>query len=98
MGLASTSVQPRARELLLVIDDEKRYGRNRLGERTTLGGSFMSDLAENKVLMIILSIFLPPVAVFLLKGAGTDLVINIVLCIISLGLLGIIHALWLTLK
>ena len=58
----------------------------------------MSDLAENKVLMIILSIFLPPVAVFLLKGAGTDLVINIVLYIISFSVLAIVHALWLTLK
>lgn len=49
--------------------------------------------SANKVLLIILAILLPPVAVFLKKGGGMDLVINIVLWILGV-LPGIIHALW----
>lgn len=49
--------------------------------------------SANKVLLIILAILLPPVAVFLKKGAGMDLGINIVLWILGV-LPGIIHALW----
>ncbi len=41
---------------------------------------------------IILSILLPPVAVFMKRGAGKDLVINILLCLFTCGLGGIIHA------
>lgn len=48
---------------------------------------------DNKLVLIILAIFLPPVAVFLKKGAGKDLIINIVLCILFF-LPGVIHALW----
>jgi uncharacterized membrane protein YqaE (UPF0057 family) len=44
------------------------------------------------ILDIILCIFLPPVAVFLRKGAGKDFIINIVLWILLLGIGGIIHA------
>ncbi|MDF1822543.1 MAG: YqaE/Pmp3 family membrane protein [Alcanivoracaceae bacterium] len=51
----------------------------------------------NKVVLIILAIFLPPVAVFLKNGAGKDLVINILLCLLMF-LPGMIHALWLVLK
>ena len=46
------------------------------------------------ILEIILSIFLPPVAVFLRKGAGKDFVINLLLWILLFGLGGIIHAFW----
>ena len=49
---------------------------------------------DNKIVLIILSIFLPPVAVFLKNGAGKDLVINILLCVVFF-LPGILHALWL---
>ncbi|MDB3856379.1 YqaE/Pmp3 family membrane protein [Halieaceae bacterium] len=49
---------------------------------------------DNKIVQIILAIFLPPVAVFLKKGAGKDLVINIVLCILMF-VPGVVHALWL---
>jgi len=49
--------------------------------------------ATNKILLIILAILLPPVAVFLKKGAGKDLVINIVLCLLFF-FPGLIHALW----
>ena len=44
------------------------------------------------ILEIILAIFIPPVAVFLRKGAGKDLVINILLWVLLLGIGGIIHA------
>jgi len=52
---------------------------------------------DNKLLLIILSIFLAPVAVFLKKGVGKDLFINIVLCLLFY-VPGIIHALWLVTK
>jgi uncharacterized membrane protein YqaE (UPF0057 family) len=51
----------------------------------------------NKLVLIILSILLPPIAVFLKKGVGKDLIINILLCLLFF-LPGVIHALWLTLK
>jgi len=52
---------------------------------------------DNKIVLIILSIFLAPVAVFLKKGAGKDLVINIILCFLFY-LPAVIHALWLVTK
>ena len=58
----------------------------------------MSGIAENKIVMIILAIFLPPVAVFLKEGVGLHFVINIVLWIISFGILGIVHGLWRVLR
>ncbi len=48
----------------------------------------------SKLALIILAIFLPPVAVFLEKGVGKDLLINIILCLLFF-LPGVIHALWL---
>ena len=51
----------------------------------------------NPIVLIILAILLPPVAVFLKKGAGQDLVINIVLCFV-LWLPAIVHAVWLVTK
>ncbi|MCB1104748.1 MAG: YqaE/Pmp3 family membrane protein [Opitutaceae bacterium] len=47
------------------------------------------------LLEIILCIFIPPVAVFMRKGAGKDLFINLVLWILLLGVGGVIHAFWL---
>jgi uncharacterized membrane protein YqaE (UPF0057 family) len=52
---------------------------------------------DNKLVLIILSLLIPPVAVFLKKGAGKDLIINIVLCFFF-WVPGIIHALWLTMS
>jgi len=49
---------------------------------------------DNKLLLIIISLFLPPVAVFLKAGAGKDLVINIILCFISF-IPDVIPSLWL---
>lgn len=48
---------------------------------------------DNKLLMIILGFFLPPVAVFIKKGAGKDLLINILLCL-AFVLPGSLHAIW----
>ncbi len=48
----------------------------------------------NKIVLIILAIILPPLAAFLKKGAGKDLIINIVLCLFFY-VPGILHALWL---
>ena len=52
---------------------------------------------DNKLLLIILSIILAPLAVFLKKGAGKDLIINIVLCFLFY-LPAVIHALWVVTK
>ncbi|MCK5431467.1 MAG: YqaE/Pmp3 family membrane protein [Gammaproteobacteria bacterium] len=52
---------------------------------------------NNKLVLILLSILIAPVAVFLKKGAGKDLVINIVLCFLFY-LPAVIHALWLVTK
>ena len=49
---------------------------------------------DNKVVVILVSILLPPLAVFLKKGAGLDLIINIVLTLLG-GIPSIIQALWL---
>ena len=51
----------------------------------------------NKIVLIILALLLPPVAVFLKNGAGKDLIINIILCILFY-IPGVLHALWLVLK
>lgn len=47
---------------------------------------------DNKIVQIILALLLPPVAVFLKKGAGKSLIINIVLCFL-LFFPAVIHAL-----
>ena len=51
----------------------------------------------NKIVLIIIAIVLAPLAVFLKKGAGKDLVINIVLCFL-LYVPAILHALYLILS
>ncbi len=52
---------------------------------------------DNKLVLIILAVFLAPVAVFLKKGAGKDLAINIILCLLFY-VPGVIHALWVVTK
>jgi uncharacterized membrane protein YqaE (UPF0057 family) len=47
----------------------------------------------NKLILIILAIFLPPITVSLKSGAGKYLLINILLCLLFY-VPGIIHALW----
>ena len=50
---------------------------------------------DNKLVALIISILIPPLAVYLKKGAGKDLVINILLCIL-MWVPGVLHAIWLT--
>jgi len=57
----------------------------------------MSDLSDNKLLMVIIAILLPPVAVFLKTGVGATLFINIILWLLFY-IPGLIHALWVILK
>ena len=52
---------------------------------------------DNKVVLIILAIFLPPVSAFLKVGASKHFWINLVLTVLLFGLGGVIHALWLVL-
>ncbi len=52
---------------------------------------------DNKIVLIIIAIILAPVAVFLKKGAGKDLIINIVLCFLFY-IPAVIHAIWLITK
>ena len=58
----------------------------------------MADADTNTLLLVIIAIILPPVAVFMTKGVGLHLVINILLWILTLGIGGIIHGLWCVLK
>jgi uncharacterized membrane protein YqaE (UPF0057 family) len=51
----------------------------------------------NKILLVILALLLPPLAVFLKSGAGKDLIINIVLCLLFF-VPGVLHALYVVLK
>lgn len=48
----------------------------------------------NKIVLILLAIFLPPIAVLLVKGVGKHLIINILLLILTLGFGAMVHALW----
>ena len=51
----------------------------------------------NKLVLIIIAILLAPLAVFLKKGAGKDLLINILLCFLFY-IPAVIHALWIVTK
>jgi len=52
---------------------------------------------DNKIVLVIIAILLAPLAVFLKKGAGKDLVINIILCFLFY-IPAIAHALWIVTK
>ena len=47
----------------------------------------------NKIVLIILAIFIPPLAVYLKTNSGKDTLINLVLCFLF-WIPGVIHALW----
>lgn len=47
----------------------------------------------NKIVLVILAIFLPPLAVYLKTNSGKDTIINLILCFLF-WLPGVIHALW----
>lgn len=52
---------------------------------------------DNKVVKIILAILIAPIGAFLQVGATKHLWINIALWVLTFGIGGIIHALWLVL-
>jgi len=56
----------------------------------------MSD-TNNKALLVILAIFIPPLAVYLKSKDVTKTVINLVLCLLFF-IPGLIHALYVVLK
>ena len=58
----------------------------------------MADADTNTLLLVIIAILLPPVAVFLKKGFGGAVILNILLWILLFGIGGIIHALYVVLK
>jgi uncharacterized membrane protein YqaE (UPF0057 family) len=47
----------------------------------------------NTIVLVILAIFIPPLAVYLKTHNGKDTVINLLLCILF-WVPGVIHALW----
>ena len=51
----------------------------------------------NKLVLILIAIFLPPVAVAVKRGVGKDLLINILLCLLVF-FPGMVHALWVVSK
>jgi len=51
----------------------------------------------NKLIKILLAIFLSPIGAFVQVGATKHFWINLILFLISFGVLGAIHALWLVL-
>jgi uncharacterized membrane protein YqaE (UPF0057 family) len=54
------------------------------------------EMGASDVLIVILAILLPPVAVFIRRGCGVDLLINILLCLLG-HIPGVIHAVFLVL-
>lgn len=52
---------------------------------------------DNKIVLVILAIFLPPVCAFLKVGVDKHLFINIVLRLFGF-VPGVVHALWLTFR
>jgi len=54
---------------------------------------FQERIMDNKLVLIIIALLLPPLAVFMKSGAGKDLVINILLCFVF-WVPAIVHSLW----
>lgn len=57
----------------------------------------MADLSEQKLLLVIIAILIPPLAVGLKEGIGLHLILNIVLCLLF-WLPGLLHALYVVLR
>lgn len=51
----------------------------------------------SKLVLILIALFVPPLAVGIKRGIGKDLLINIVLCLL-LFFPGMVHALWVVSK
>lgn len=54
-------------------------------------------MIKNKLVLIIISVFLPPLAVFLNRGLGKDFLINIILTLLFF-IPGMIHGIWVVTK
>lgn len=52
----------------------------------------------NKLLLVIISILLPPVAVWLKDGFGFHFVLNLILVVVTVYIGAIIHAIWRVLR
>lgn len=48
---------------------------------------------QNIFLKVLLAILLPPLAVYMDKGVGTQFILNIVLTLVGFWIIGIVHAL-----
>lgn len=57
----------------------------------------MADITEQKLLLVIIAILLPPLAVGLKEGIGLHLILNIVLCLLFY-IPGLLHALYIVLR
>lgn len=57
----------------------------------------MSDNNERSLILVLLAIFLPPIAVLLKAGVGLHLLLSILLTLLGY-IPGLIHALWVVLK
>lgn len=53
-----------------------------------------TSVSGNEILLIIVSVLLPPLGVLLSRGLGTQFLINVVLTVLGY-IPGIIHAIWL---
>ena len=58
----------------------------------------MADIKDNTLVMVLLAIFIPPVAVGIKVGFTGHLWLNIALYIVTLGIGAVIHALILVLR
>ncbi len=79
----------------LIKCDTKHIMRHIFDEIHSLTWSFTHGY--KKLILILLCIFLPPVAVYMEKGLNKDFFINLILTFFFF-LPGTIHALWLTMK
>lgn len=52
-----------------------------------------ASINENKILKIVLAVLLPPLAVFMNSGLGTQFWLNLVLTIVGFWIVGVVHAL-----
>lgn len=60
--------------------------------------NWLSVSRHDSAVLVILSIFIPPLAVYLKTKSGKDTVINLALWLLLFGIGGIIHALYVVLK
>ncbi len=49
--------------------------------------------SQSTLLKVVLAILLPPLAVFMDRGVGTQFILNIVLTLLGFWIVGVVHAL-----